>query len=227
MPTPDVLASDVMDSAAALLNDVNQQVFNYAAQLPHLRIAIQELREHLALNNASVTTEATSPTIVIPALATSIGFNTVPSLPADMMEIIRVWESYGTTDSWIPMGRADIIPSFLMRPTAHIGTWSFNDNLLQFPPSNGPVSIKIDYLKSLLPNLIDQNTNIGIINSLGFLSYRTAGLCAEFIGENKTRAQELNAHAYMTLERVIGIENKGRQMMPTRRRPFRSSYKNR
>jgi hypothetical protein len=57
------------------------------------------------------------------------------------------------------------------------------------------------------------------------LSYKTAALLSQFIGENESRAQLLNGEAELAVERMASIDNKGRQQMSTRHRPFRASYK--
>ena len=46
-----------------------------------------------------------------------------------------------------------------------------------------------------------------------------------FIGENETRAGILEDKAEKALERITGINNKGKQQMMTRHRPFSASYK--
>lgn len=226
MPTPDVIASAVMTASAATLNDAGMQVYNYAAQLPFLKMAIQELREHLELNGASVVGE-TSALITLPIGTTVVGFNTVPALPADLVEINQLWESPTGLARWVPITLQETVPVFYTNGMSYFGIYAWRDNEIQLPPATGIMDIKIDYVKSLLPAVIDQNTTIGVINSDLFLTFRTAGLCAEFIGENKTRADELNGHAQLALDRVIGIENKGKQSIFTRHRPFRSAYKSR
>jgi hypothetical protein len=66
-----------------------------------------------------------------------------------------------------------------------------------------------------------------MINSRSYLSYKTAALCAMFIGENESRAKILNDQADEAMERLEGISNKGRQQIMTRHRPFRAAYKSR
>lgn len=226
MPTPDVLASTVMTTAAATLNDAAMQVYNYAAQLPFLKMAIQELREHLELNGASVVSER-SALITVPIGTTVVGFYTVPPLPPDLVEINQLWESSTGLAQWAPMTLQDKVSVNYTTGMSYFGIWAWRDNEIQLPPATGIMDIKLDYVKSLLPAVIDQNTIIGVINSDLFLTFRTAALCAEFIGENKTRADELNGHAQLSLDRVMGIENKNKQVIFTRHRPFRAAYKGR
>lgn len=228
MPTPDIVASTVMDLSAALLNDAAKSDYTYAAQLPYLKIALKELREFLELNNFAVTAKK-STVITIPAGNTSIGFGTVPALPVDLIEIQRLWESSDSNDTgWIPLGKRDVIPNHLSGiETNQFGIWAWNDNSINFPASTQINYLKIDYIKALFTNTVDENTNIGVINSDLFLIYRNAGLCAQFIGENKERSDELNSFAALSRDNILGIENKGKQSINTRRRPFRAGWKNR
>ena len=87
--------------------------------------------------------------------------------------------------------------------------------------------MKIDYIRNLFTDVEDEESVLGVINCDSFLHYRIAGLCAEFIGENKTRADDLNTQAMGALERVTGIEAKGKQQIGTRHRPFRATWKSR
>ena len=73
--------------------------------------------------------------------------------------------------------------------------------------------------------VVDPTTIIPVMNCRSYLSFKTAALCAMFIGENQTRAQILEAQADEAMERMTGMSNKGRQQMMTRHRPFRAGYK--
>lgn len=228
MPTPDIVASTVMNLSAALLNDAARSDYTYAAQLPYLQIALKELREFLELNNFAVTAEK-STVITIPAGDTSIGFGTVPALPADLVEIQQLWESSDSNDTgWIPISKREVVPNYLSgTSTNQFGVWAWNDNAINFPAATEINYLKIDYIKSLFTAVVDENTVIGVINSDLFLIYRNAALCAQFIGENKERSDELNSFAVLSRDNILGIENKGKQSINTRRRPFRASWKNR
>lgn len=228
MPTPDVLASSIMDSAAALMNDAARSDYTYTAQLPYLKIALKELREFLALNNFPVTNETSSPAITIPAGTTSIGFSTIPALPPDLVDIQRVWESGYGQNSWVPLTKKEFIPHYYEGIQSNsLIIWAWMDNAIKFPSANADIDIKLDYIKSLFTDVVDENTVIGVINCDVFLIYRTAGLCAEFIGENKERADSLNVQAEMSKDKILGIDAKSKQAIMTRRRPFRVGYKNR
>lgn len=228
MPTPDVTAGEVMDSAAALLNDTQKQVYTYVAQLPYLKVAMKELREAMELSNLPVTNE-TSAVIAVPDGTTEIGFSTIPALPSDLVEIQRLWERSSGSNPFVPMTKREFLPKYLDgEETSSFIIWAWSDNKIKVLAANRDNDIKIDYIQQLFVlSTLDQNTAIGVINGDSFLHYRTAALCSEFIGENKTRADSLNIQAELAKDRLTGIENKAKQAISTRRRPFRSGWKSR
>ena len=57
--------------------------------------------------------------------------------------------------------------------------------------------------------------------------YRTAALCSSFIGENQSRADQLNIAASLAIDRMIEVNVKGGQGIVVRRRPFMAAYKSR
>jgi hypothetical protein len=105
--------------------------------------------------------------------------------------------------------------------------WVWNGQKLGFIGANTDRDVKVDYVASLFPDDVDENTVINVVNSRSFLSYRTGALCAKFIGENESRSIELNQAAIRAIDRSLGISTKGRQDIAARRRPFRASYRSR
>ena len=224
-------AGNVMDTVAALLNDSAKQNYSYVVQLPYLKVALKELRELFELNNSPVT-NATSAVITLPATVTpgitTISSLTIPALPTGLVEIQKVWERATGTDPYTPMTRKEFIPHHLEGIlTNQFSIWVWENESIKVLSSLRSNDIKLDYIQELFNSVVDQNSTIGVINADSFLHYRTAGLCAEFVGENKTRADALNGDAILALDRVLGISNKGRQTIATRHRPFRTGFKSR
>lgn len=228
MSTVSVTAGEIMDSVAALLNDTQKQVYTYANQLPYLKMAMKELRELLELSNIPVTNE-TSAVLTVPAGTTVVGFVTTPALPSDLVEIQRLWGRQSSSDSFYPLTKIEFLPHYLEDiDVNYLSVWAWLDNKIHLLASIQENQLKLDYIAQLFNlSTLDQNTAIGVINSDSFLQYKTAGLCAEYVGENSTRAQGLYANAIEALDRIIGIGNKSKQAIFTRHRPFRSSYKSR
>ena len=229
MSAADLVASTVMDASSALLNDPIKSVYTYVAQLPYLRLALQELREEYELRAVPVV-EDVSAVIQVDSGQSEIVYNGVgvPALPSDMVEPSQLWERQRNIDPFIPMSKRDFLPHNL--EGNQIGTftyWVWQGNKIKLLPSNRDNDIKIDYIRELFPSVPDENAQINVVNAQTFLEYRTAALCAEFIERNETSAGALNTMAIMAMDRATGISSKGKQRLQSRRRPFRASYKRR
>lgn len=236
MTTTGTTAGNVLDAAAALMNDVAKSIFTNAAQLPYLNIACNELQEWCEVNNIPVSQE-TSAIIEVTAGNNKIvnienPDATLPKYPSDLIDIQQIWErTTDTEDQFTPLVKFDYIPHWWETdpPTSSLSCWAWVNQEIRFGINGATADndIKLDYIKTLFPSTITANTTIGIINSVTFLSYRTASLLAQYIGENPTRAEELRGQADISLDRMLTIGTKGRQSIPTRRRPFMGNYKSR
>jgi len=228
-----ITAGEVMDMSASLLNDTAKTVYTYTAQMPYLNMAYRELGELLELNNIPVT-NATSAVIPIIASGDNIGGSDTPdaahpALPDGLVEIQQLWQRpTGTDIPFLPISKYEFLPHFWDGiETSVIPAWAWMEQIIKFIPSNTPTDVKIDYIKTAIITIEDEDDDILIINAFNTLGFRTAGLCARFIGENPTRADTLDSDAVLAFERMLGMSNKGRQSIVTRRRPFMASYKNR
>ncbi len=235
MAAPDLTSGAVMNSAAALLNDASKSIYTYTDQLPYLNRALAELQEFFELNEVPVTSTR-SAVLPVNAGVTSIGYSpTVPVpgttyLPNDLIEPSVVWERQRNVDPYTRMSRLNVLPLYMSGvEISQFLYYVWQSQEIQFFAANLDNDLKIDYIKYLfIPfTSVTGTDQVNVDNSDSFLSYRTAGLCAEFIGENKTRADDLNAFAGLAMDRVIGIGAKGRQAINTRHRPFRAGYKRR
>jgi len=233
--TTDLTAAQVMDRSASLMNDTAKTVYTYVAQLPYLNMAVDELQEIFELNNIPVTNQTQSPPITVAAgiivINPLIGYppNTAPNYPIDLVDIQGLYERLaGSTEPFIPMTQREFLPHSLDNlPTESLGYWIWQDQRIKFIGSSIAREVKIDYIKKIFPDELVSSSAIGIINARGFLYYRTAALCSQFIGENSSRASELNTFATLALDRITGIGIKGKQAIMTRRRPFMATYKSR
>ena len=227
-----LLASDVMDRAAALLNDPARTDYTYAAQLPYLNMAIDELVENLEESNSTPTNLTYR--VVVPVGESKIfplegsgssGVNTV-YYPPDLVEIQEIGERLsGSDDPFYAMRRCEFLPT--TPPSSAFLYWSWENQCIQFNRQGAlqPREIELKYVRSSTNQVTSEKSIIPSINARSYLSYKTAALCSIFIGENETRAAILNAESEKALERLLGINNKGRQSIVTRHRPFRASYK--
>jgi hypothetical protein len=227
MAAPDLTAGTVMNKAASLMNDTALSVYTYAAQLPYLNIAMQELQEHFELN-AIPMTEVVSSVINMPAGSDEIIYNGVgvPTLPDDMVEPNQLWERAENINPFVPMTRRDYLPHNLEGiETNQFIYYAWQGQKILVLPANQNNDIKIDYIRELFTEATGPGSLINVVNAASFLEYRTAGLLAEFIERNVTSANALNAYSVLALDRVTGIGVRGKQSIMTRRRPFRAAYK--
>lgn len=220
-----------MDKAASLMNDTARTVYTYAAQVPYINIALQELEEEFQRNNIPVS-EAVSAVIQINAGVTEIVYNasgtpTNPALPTDMVEPGQLWERARDTDPYIPMTKRDYLPHNLEgAPTAQFIYYVWQSQKIKVLPATANNDIKIDYIRQLFGTPVtNEGSQINVVNAKTFLEYRTAALLAEFIERNKSSADSLNLYAELAMNRALGIGVKGKQNIMTRRRPFRAGYK--
>lgn len=227
MSTADLIARTVMDASAVLLNDQKKQNYTYVVQIPYLNLALQELQEIFELNEIPVTS-AKSAVINIPQGYDHIAFNngSNPTLPNDLIEPSILWERAEGISPYVPMIPVNSLrlnEDGILVSQFRVYVWESQE--IRFLPASRDNDIKMDYIRNLFVPAVDENSQINIINAASFLEYRCAALCAEFIGENPTRAQVLNNDAGIAIDRVTGIGSKGRQNIITRRRPFRSGRK--
>jgi hypothetical protein len=224
---------NVLGASAALMNDAVKSVYTNAIQMPYINMALRELQELYELNNVPVTDNVSAEVEVLAGID-HIGFSPdmpvvdTPYLPDDLIEPKVVWERSAGINPYTPMIRLDYLPRYQEGQDYNqflYFTWQSNE--IRFLPANQDNDVKLDYIRSLFPTVTDEDDIIAIINAQSFLQFRTAALCAEYLGENKTRADDLNANASLSLDRVIGIGTKGRQAINVRHRPFRNSYKHR
>lgn len=234
MATTELTAAQVMDRSASLMNDTPKSTYTYVAQIPYLNMAIDELQEYFELNNVPITNQ-TSVVIQVNVGVTQInpkvGYppNTFPTYPADLVEIQGLYERLKTSNEpFVPMTQREFLPHLLDDlPVSSLIYWIWQDQRIKFIGATTNRDVKLDYIKKIFPDQLVETSSIGIINARSFLYFRTAALCSQFIGENPTRASELNTFAVAALERVTGISVKGKQSIITRRRPFMASYKTR
>ncbi len=223
----ELLASQIMNQAAILLNDKNRSNFTYAVQIPYLNMALMELQELCELNNIPITNR-TDTTIEVPVGVTEVIFNAVPpnpSLPRDLIDIREVLErAADSTESYIPLARFTFLPSDVL-PINQLCYFSWENQKLKFIGATSIRQVKLEYIGSVFIEIKDKDDPINMINAASFLQYRVAALISQFVGENESRAGVLNQTAQLALDRSLGISIKGSQAISTRRRPFNQSWK--
>jgi len=236
MPKP----IDMFANVAILMNDSAQTQYTNTVILPFFNMAQRILQEIYELNGLPVTNKTTASPITIksaPAASATtpgivkLGFDTIPRLPGDLVEIQQIWESTAGLFQWTPMDKKDFIPHYLenLTQTSVFLIWAWENDHIILIAADADIDLKIDYTSSLfLPiTTATQEVNLNFTNIQTYLEFETTALCALFVAENPTRAQALDSEAGQALYRALGIPLKGMQSILVRRRPFRHSFKHR
>lgn len=219
-----IRAGTIMKRTAFLLNDGTRTLYTDEVVLPYLQMAYDDLKLELEDNDVPIT-NVTSEPIAIPHGVKDIGGDTGPALPGNLIEIYSIWASSDDVN-YRELRRISTLPKTEMS-TSNLNVWSYEDQVVNFLPSNIDVKIRINYIGDTMGELDEATASIKINNCISFLQYRTAALCAEYIGENPTRAASLNTNCNRCIDIIVPINVKGNQGMVTRRRPFRAAWKSR
>lgn len=204
------LASTVMAEVAALMNDTGQRLYTNSVILPYLKSAWNGLQLELMSNGIPVSKEIS---LVTQVLANSDSITP----PSDFLQPIRLEERpSGSSDVFVEVEEKQEIPQV---SSERILYWNWREEVVYINPPSTNREIRLTYWKSLNP-LNDQNSNLNVANSLEYLAYRTAALCARYVGENPSRAQALDAEAFRSLQLLINLEVRKLQSFPVRPRGY-------
>lgn len=216
MAPPTVLASDIMDTSAAYLNDTARRLYTNTVQLPYLRMAVEELEQLLAVYGVDIS-HKTSTAIDVTAGTTSL------NLPNDFMVPIQLFERRdGATKEtdWQEMTEVDEIPND--QPGESLAVWSFQDNSIKFVGATGNREVKLVYIR-MLSAISGASSPIDEYKLKPWLSAKTAELCARFVGRNSPVADEIAASRVFPAEdSVIRLYVLNGQNLRYRHKPFTS-----
>jgi hypothetical protein len=208
-----MLASEIMDEAAALMNDVGKLTWGYPQLLPYLRRAYGTLELHLFLNGVRALKEV-SAIIPVSALSPTI------TLPADFVQAISMEErASGVTDPFYPVTESDWEHDLKADSVMY---WNWREESLKVNPPNLSREIRLRYRKGLTP-ILGENTNIAILLSKPYLSAKCAANASAFGASNAERASILNSEANTELAMLINAEIRNQQGIRFRRRPYGAS----
>jgi len=236
MASPNLTSGEIMDLAAARLNDVNKSLYTYTVQIPFLNLALLDLQEIYEANNVPIT-DQTSGIIEVDAAASGIieipfddGIASgVPDfLPDDLIEIKVAWQSTRGLNQWTRFSPVDYLPQFAIgAQISSFSNYQWATNCMKVLAANADNDIKLDYIRSLFVTITDETEDVLVINGKTYLVNQTAAYIANDIEENEARAAGLRQAALMSLDTSLTITTKGRQKIQTRRMPFRAGWKSR
>jgi len=218
---PDALAGQVLDSARVHLNDVGKTIWPDSVLLPFLQEAHRELRTVVILNGIPVINEVTA-VLSVPAQTTDL--STVAGYPTDM--IVPIWmkeRQVGQTNTdFIDMTSRDFVPNINM--DVWLFWWCWREEKIFLVGSLNAEEVQLRYRRTLAtPTTI--SSSVGWLNAENYLSYRTAALACQSIGELE-KHDKLSATAGINLDIVIRLNVKQMQGLPARRRPYHRRYSN-
>jgi len=207
------LASDVFNRSRAVLNDVAIDLYTDDVLLPYLKIANDDLSDELVDNGSTVQKEVSAD------LSLSVG-NTVPVLPANMIVPIECFEkNVGEDDSYYRfMTQRIFLPNML--PGKELGMWAWREQAIVTVGATGPKLIRVRYHR-LISDIVGPVSPIELTHALNYLAYHTAALAAEHIGQNRSKAIDLESQAMVKINKLLKKEVKQNQARPVRRRPFK------
>jgi hypothetical protein len=130
----------------------------------------------------------------------------------------------GTTQDWMEMKRCDFLPE-ITSTSNYLTWWTWQDQEIRFLGATSDREVKIHYTSQAIANVTASTSSIYVYNAIAPLAFKTASLCARYIGENPSRADSLQMEANTAYEYFLAILVKESQVNASRRRPFMASYK--
>jgi len=209
----------VLDDVWFLLNDVDgtHPVFSQTKMLVAMNRAYRDLQRRCHLENIQVLSEVSAVETVTAGTTSKTGAD----IAADF--IMPIWlgeRAASSSDLFAPMVERDWEPEAEQGET--LRWWTWREEELKFLGATTDREVKVRYVKGLTAFTAGAlNSAVGISESQDYLSARAASLVAGVIGENWTRAAELDKMAEMALEDFLSINAKKRQNIPVRRLGFR------
>lgn len=211
-----MLASEVMDQAASILNDTALSLYTYAVQTPYLKQATEVLQKRLAVFGIQVE-RVVSASISVAANATYV------TLPADFLLPVSLQErNVGENDDqWVDMDERAWEP--ITEPIAYIEYWSFRNNRVYIRECSVAKEVRMKYIRTLTA-ISSSNSTVDVDASKNYLAAKTAELCARYIGQNSDLANEIAGREVEACEddllRMYVLQ--GQSANRGRRRPFRA-----
>jgi hypothetical protein len=205
-----MLASEVMDEAAALMNDAGKLTWGYTQLLPYLQRAYRTLELNLFLNGVRSLQELSLVTFV-PAFTSEV------VLPPDFVQPIAIGERAAGSDDGYNMVTESAWDQDLKVDSIYY--WVWREDGLKVNAPNLDREILIRYRKGLT-TILGENSNISILLSKPYLSAKTAANASAFGASNMERAGVLNTEANDCLTMLINSEIRNQQGLRFRRRPY-------
>lgn len=208
-----IVASDVMDRSAALLNDPNKSLYTYTKQLPFLQQASDDLTDELAAHSVPTLREVSAVKSI-----TAGTTDMTSTLPTDILTPTRLLERKPgqTDDAWLEMVKVSTLPQRTMG--AALIHWVWREDMIYFVGATVNIEVKLYYTRIFTP-IASSSSAIDMVPALSFLAARTAEHISYLSGADKDRARVLGGMAARALHVIVAREIRG--MLPVRRKRFK------
>lgn len=217
----DATAGQAVTSALAHLNDMGQSIWNFNVLLPFLQEAHRELRAQVILNGIPVINEETAQ-LTVPINTTDL--STVSGYPTDMIVPIWMKEKQINDDyeDYVDMSPRDFLPT--VDQDVWLYWWCWRRETILLIGSLNEENVLLRYRRQI-PTPQASGDSLGWLQAENYLSYRTAALACNSIGEIQ-KGEMLTNQANINLDMVIRLNIKQVQTMPARKRPYHRRYAN-
>jgi hypothetical protein len=218
-----LIASEIMDDAALLMNDSARVTWTYTVQVPWLKRAINALSDELAVSGIQLTRKVTSP-----VLSVATGAVTIP-MPSDCIVPLNLYERLsGSSFPFIPLKELMFIPAGSSQ-TDSLGYWAYQGTLLNSVPvidllgATTNREVRVEYIRFLPYAGVVSGTDFTADipwNAKRFLSAKTAEYITRFVLKDKVRGDELKIESGEAKYKIVQIWVKKQQGSPIRRPGF-------
>lgn len=210
---------DVLQTASTHMNDWNQTFWTKEPLINFLREAHRELQVELSLHGIPVLNNV-SAILTVPANTKTLSISTTPALPNNVIVPIQLWErATGSTDDFDDMIQKSWEPE--IQPLSELVYWAWRGENIDFVGATTSRDVKIYYKGGITLPIADAD-QMGFIFAELYIAPRLAALALRSVGGIKSRGYiELSQIASDRLSKVIRMNVKAQQSLPTRRRGYR------
>lgn len=222
------ILNDVLIRARTYLNDDEGTNWPDYRLLPKAQQAFEELEAELYLAGIPIINQQ-NVIMTIPAYNINanngqpLDMSTIPGYPKDM--IMPIWMKERIVGSqwrdFVDMTECDFPP--VTTTDVYLRYWQWTGGKISLLGSLNDNQVLLRYQRFLpLPGI--NTDSISVPLGQLHLSYRTAGIAADSLPNGAALATKLNGTASTNLDKIIRMNIKQQQNLPTKRRPYHRGY---
>ena len=222
------IAFDVLSRARTHLNDDDASDWPDYRLFPKLQQAFEELEAELYLAGIPIINQQ-NVIMLIPAYdinannGVPLDMSTLPGYPRDM--ILPIWmKERWPGQQWrdfVDMVETDFAP--VTTTDVYLRYWWWTGGKIYLMGSLNDNQVLLRYQKFLpLPGV--NTDSISVPLGQLHLSYRVAALAAASLPEGRQLAIDLDTRAAANLDKIVRMNSKQQQNLPTKRRPYHRGY---